>query len=302
MNKNILFVLWIMFPIFSMGQSKLAKLKFEQAQELFGNKEYSLALQKLDETQQILGSTNPRILHLRILASSKIVFAKIENETQLAALLNKDVNYYLVHYKEVASMRNAYNEVYKIAQDLQSVASDDRLSGIEKGNKQVEKDRVANENDAIVKTQNQIKALEDRYHYKQDILSVDFMKINNQAAVMLQNKGVKSGDVTYYNAAIKADQPFPIGPYAVWINQEDRVVYYSAIIAADKKDYKAINEAFDKLETEIKTNISPDLLAFGNNGKKITILKPLTDFVIETELLSVQKWQAVSITFKHKTE
>lgn len=298
MLKRIILILLLSFPPIIMGQSKYAKLKFDQAQEYYDAKDYSLTLLALDETEKILGATNPRILHLRILASSKIVMANIESETQLLSSLKKDINYYFNNYKDVPSMKNEYQEITKIANEIKAMATREKLTEIEITNKESEKKRVELENKIIVNRQKYIRLFEEKYKFKKDISVDDFLKINTAAEKMLRAKGIKSGGITYYNATVKPNEPFPIGPYSANVNDENKVVFYSEIINSTKKDYTALEKEFENLVSEIKENIGSDYFTSENNEKKITIFVPLGDAIIEIEYLSVPKWQAISITFK----
>ena len=280
-----------------MGQSKYAKLKFDQAQEYYNAKDYSLTLLALDETEKILGSTNPRILHLRISASSKIIMANLQNETQLLASLKKDINYYFNNYKDVPSMKNEYLEITKIANEIKAVATREKLAQIEEINKESENRRVELEKKVIVESKKYIQLLEEKFKYKKDILLPDFLKINTAAEKMLRTKGIKSGNITYYNNTVKSNEPFPIGPYSANIDNENKVIFYSEIIASTKNEYAALETEFMNLISEIKKNIGSDYIMYENNEKKVIIMV-VGEGVIELEYLTCQKWQAISITFK----
>ena len=298
MHKKLTLFLFLICSSLAVGQSKYAKLKFDQAQEYYNAKDYSLTLLALDETEKILGSTNPRILHLRILASSKIVMANMESEIQLLASLKKDINYYFNNYKDVSSMRNEYQQITKIANEIKAVATREKLTQIENANKESETERVEIENKKIVNRQKYIRLFEEKYKFKKDITVDDFLKINTAAEKMLRAKGIKSGGITYYNTTVKPNEPFPIGPYSANVNDENKIIFYSEIINSTKKEYAALETEFGNLVTEIKENIGSDYFTSEKNEKKITIFVPLGDAMIEIEYLSVQKWQAISITFK----
>lgn len=280
-----------------MGQSKYAKLKFDQAQEYYNAKDYSLTLLALDETEKIFGSTNPRILHLRILASSKIVMANIQNETQLLSSLKKDINYYFNNYKDVPSMKNEYQEITKIANEIKAVATREKLAQIEITNMESEKSRVELEKKNIAESQKYIRLLEKKFNYKKNILLPDFLKINTSAEKMLRTKGIKSGNITYYNTIVKPSEPFPTGSYSANIDNENKVIFYSEIISSTKKEYAALETEFLNLISEIKKNIGSDYIMYENNEKKVIIMV-LSEGVVELEYLTYQKWQAISITFK----
>ena len=71
-NLILLFTALIISQI-SFTQTAIAKLKFEEAEEAFINKDYTTVLAKLDEAEEILGKTNPPMLYLRILSQDNII-------------------------------------------------------------------------------------------------------------------------------------------------------------------------------------------------------------------------------------
>ena len=68
---TLLAVVWLAF----FAQSAVAKIKYEEAEEAFSRGAYTESISRLNEVENILGATNPRVLYLRIMASHKLMQA-----------------------------------------------------------------------------------------------------------------------------------------------------------------------------------------------------------------------------------
>lgn len=102
----------------TIAQSTIAKLKYEEAEEAFAANDFSTTLTKLDETEKLLGSVNPRILYLRIAAADQLRKTAVLIEIEAIAALKKDCSTYLVKYENVEGIEEKYKEVYKISEAL----------------------------------------------------------------------------------------------------------------------------------------------------------------------------------------
>jgi hypothetical protein len=106
---------------FAFAQNNLkAKLKYEEAEEAYSLNNYELALSNLKEAESLLGTTNPKILYLKISTQSKLInsnpyndFALLENARKLSAKYLKD-------YESLAGNEEKYRDIYKIENVLNS--------------------------------------------------------------------------------------------------------------------------------------------------------------------------------------
>jgi len=115
--KNIfkhitLFILFACSSIAVQAQGTLDKLKFEEAEQKYLNKDYSGAVTLLEELEQ-KGLKNPRTLHLKILAVSKLSTLGYD----LVIQFKKDVDYYLKNY-DIEGLEGKYKEVYEVSKTL----------------------------------------------------------------------------------------------------------------------------------------------------------------------------------------
>lgn len=98
------------------SQSSFAKFKFEEAEEAFSKADYSTALGKLNEAENLIGKINPPILYLRILAQDKLIATSKEKDIVSIASLLDNCDKYLKEYESVESLRDKFRDVYNISE------------------------------------------------------------------------------------------------------------------------------------------------------------------------------------------
>ncbi len=121
MKKTILLACMIM-AIFqqSFGQSAVAKIKFEEAEEAYSLNKYELTISKLKEVEALLKTSSPRILYLQISALSKMISANPYNDFALLENTRKLSNKYLKVYETLADNEAKYRDIYKISESLKA--------------------------------------------------------------------------------------------------------------------------------------------------------------------------------------
>jgi len=118
----MLFAALIIFQI-SIAQTAIAKLKFEDAEEAFNNKDYTTALVKLDEAEKILGKTNPPMLYLRILSQDNMITIDPLKDFKILESVRDNCSYYLTNYENIENNDDKYREIYKISESLKQYAT-----------------------------------------------------------------------------------------------------------------------------------------------------------------------------------
>jgi hypothetical protein len=120
--KNYLFLalLLIVCASFANAQNAIAKIKYEQAEEAFAKDDYANVLVKLDEAQKILGSTNPKILYLRLMATKSIV-ADGKFDWDFLAEARKNAAYYIKQYSEMQGIEEKFRQVYEFSETLEAL-------------------------------------------------------------------------------------------------------------------------------------------------------------------------------------
>lgn len=108
------------------SQATVAKLKFEEAEEAYVANDFTTALEKLDETEKMLGATNPRILYLRIMTEYKLMKSQPRIDLEAVSALKKNSSTYLVKYETVEGIEDKYKEIYKISEAVKSFNTEDQ--------------------------------------------------------------------------------------------------------------------------------------------------------------------------------
>ena len=99
------------------AQNSIAKLKYEEAEEAYSLNNFELVLNKIKEVEILLKSTNPKLLHLKILALDQLVKQPaFKNDPELVAELLKDGALYLKKYVNLESNEEKYREVFIISE------------------------------------------------------------------------------------------------------------------------------------------------------------------------------------------
>jgi len=127
MKKIVILIAFIFSSLLVTAQNNtIAKFKFEEAEELFSNEYYFAAIDKLDEVEKMLNSTNPKILYLKILSQSKIVENMPYHISQLTISdsfgiideIRININKYLIEYENLSGSEEKYRDVYKISETV----------------------------------------------------------------------------------------------------------------------------------------------------------------------------------------
>lgn len=100
------------------AQNTLAKIKYELAEEAFEKNDFKTAISELDGAEKILGSTNPKILYLRIQAQFKLIEANPLVDFSIIEDARKNCAYYMKQYESNEGIEDKLKEVYLISEKL----------------------------------------------------------------------------------------------------------------------------------------------------------------------------------------
>lgn len=120
MKKTILIITLTILAFTGNAQNTVAKIKYEQAEEAFEKSDYANVLVKLDEAQKILGSANPKILYLRLMATKGIV-ASGKFDWNFLETARKDAAYYIKQYSEMEGIEEKFRQVYEFSETLETL-------------------------------------------------------------------------------------------------------------------------------------------------------------------------------------
>lgn len=126
MTKYLFLLLTCIACTYAQAQSTVARLKYEDAEKAFYDKDYQTCISLLDETEKLLGKSAPNILHLRIMAESKIWEADPYHSYEQLEKLRQLCNQYLKSY-DIAGLEEKYRQVYDLSSGLPNVGSQEEL-------------------------------------------------------------------------------------------------------------------------------------------------------------------------------
>ena len=123
MKQTLLYIL-LLFSITIFSQNAVAELKFEEAETAFNNANYDLALQKVNEFEDVLGGMTDKSLYLRVISQSKLfnptIFYTDENQFTLCNSLTANAAKYL-KATENNGLNDKFKEVYAISENLKKL-------------------------------------------------------------------------------------------------------------------------------------------------------------------------------------
>lgn len=120
MKKLVALSCLILLHATTHAQNTIAKIKYEQAEEAFAKDDYAVTLVKLEEAQKLLGSTNPKILYLRLMAAKGIVSSG-KFDWNLLETARKDAAYYIKQYSEMQGIEGKFRQVYEFSETLDAL-------------------------------------------------------------------------------------------------------------------------------------------------------------------------------------
>ncbi len=123
MMKNIIYTISLLFAFtFAQAQSSTeAKMAYQMAEEQFGAKQYTEALDYLKKAETALGSSNPPIAYLKVMIMNQIFeasFGKADWKKALENLEKELVNFEQTKNKEALADEKLM-EVYRIKQGIE---------------------------------------------------------------------------------------------------------------------------------------------------------------------------------------
>ena len=186
--------------------------------EAFTDKEFHLALSKLDEAENILEATNPKILHLRIVTQHKLVEENelkgfTQEDFKLICNTLKNTETYLAKYASIPDNKDNFQDVNRVSEALKKYPAKAELFE-ELINKSTRK-RLA----LLEKNIKLIDSLCTVFKFKKDLTETEFMVFNAEAASMMnKKKQTKNSDGSFtYNSSNK------LGPSLVTV-KDNKVI------------------------------------------------------------------------------
>jgi hypothetical protein len=210
------------------AQNAIAKINYEQAEEAFEKNDYTVTLAKLDEAQKILGTTNPKVLYLRLMAAKGII-ATGKFNWEFLAETRTNAAYYLKHYSEIAGVGEKLRQVYEFSETLETLPKtkevfDQKEAEAAQARNEWLKQRPVQVSDSLLNT-----------------LGVKTCKIisgflNSSFASQLKKSNESSRYTTIYERKVNYSGYPPAGPFEARFNDKGQCFFYSYILLSKTTD------------------------------------------------------------------
>jgi hypothetical protein len=100
--------------ITSTAQPMLAKIKYEEAEQAYQNKDYKTALKLIEEVEKIYNGTSPKTLYLKIFSLKE----SGDTDFKTTQKLRSYCNFFLEKYAENSDVEDRYRDVYAFSKTL----------------------------------------------------------------------------------------------------------------------------------------------------------------------------------------
>ena len=98
--------------------NQIARIKFEQAEEYFNKNDFDNTIKNLKECESLLGTTNPKIMYLKISAQVKLIEQNPYDNFELLKNTTLNVQKYLKDYENLPNNYEKYKEIFLMTQTL----------------------------------------------------------------------------------------------------------------------------------------------------------------------------------------
>lgn len=260
----LLLLACVLLAFSATAQSSVAKIKYEEAEEAFTQGQYATTLTRLDEAEKILGSSNPRILYLRIMAADKVVQADPYTNFALLQRLRQQCALYLTKYDNLENNEDKYRDVYKVSESLKQLPASQAVVDARAQSIQAKQQMEANAQKAKAalraSSRHYVDSLVTKYRFMGGLTLEEFWAYNPATTILSAKtkSKTKDGEVAYYLPKDFAKQQqahqFPLGPRALLVDTKGKVKFCDfCIVSAETPE--ARNQLFEKIEKDISKHI-----------------------------------------------
>jgi hypothetical protein len=210
------------------AQNAIAKINYEQAEEAFEKNDYTVTLAKLDEAQKILGTTNPKVLYLRLMAAKGII-ATGKFNWEFLAETRTNAAYYLKHYSEIAGIGEKLRQVYEFSEGLdiqpktKELFEQKQTEAMQARNEWL-KQRPVQVSDSLLNTLG-VKTCRTISGF-----------LNSSFASQLKKSNESSRYTTIYERKVNYSGYPPAGPFEARFNDKGQCFFYSYILLSKTTD------------------------------------------------------------------
>lgn len=277
------------------AQNTIAKIKYEEAEEAFARQDFKTTIERLDEAKKLLKSTNPKILHLRILAAQNLIKGEPDFDYGLIEQFKKDAKYYLEQYEN--SDEDKYREVYKASEFVSKKYPDRQAYDRIVAERSAADARLQQAKQDTAKAKAYAATLMKRFQYIPHT-SLSKLTEQNSYAAKLANTRIESYNGSYWYSAIKGlGNPYPEGALTIGLkgSYHSMVSGYTYCIKSNKNAVE-VTGTYKELATEILANV-PRTFVTKQTSDAVEFKDPATGITILASIYNYNKWMAATIAF-----
>jgi hypothetical protein len=250
MKKAQLLITMFILALTVNAQNAVAKIKYEQAEEAFDKSDYATTLSKLDEAQKLIGTVNPKILYLRIMAQKGII-ATHNYELSVLAEARNNAEYFIKNYEKNEGLEEKFKEVFLFSEELEKLPKTSEEFNWLKG--APEREKAQKQADALFF----IDSLASLYRFKRGLTEEGFRVYNKYSAELVKKKKYSKDNIAYFRKQVTTDIDdqylYDEGPTGMDITNGvvSAFKYVLKKTSADKNNLQEASVLFNGLKTRI---------------------------------------------------
>lgn len=271
-NTLVYLCLFLNFSITVYSQTDVkARIEYEEAEKAFIGNDFNASFARLNETEKLLGKTNPKILYLKILSQNEIIKLNPYADFGMIVNIRKNADTYMKMIEDKKDLYDKYKEVYKIKQDLEIYSKSQADFEIKKNEDLIlKKNESLKQNEVVLEKEAFIKDLFERVNFTFEPdkpLDYYISKYPDFNTFIKKAKKTESGDKTSYAFKIGIGRVFG-NLFRVELSnittKNNKVLYVSyTILSGNSKERGNIWNEFQKISGR----------AINNYGSQAVVLK-----------------------------
>lgn len=265
MNR-LIFTFFLVFTTLMVDaqNNQIAIIKYEQAEEAFNKTDFKSAISYLNECELLLGTTNAKIMFLKINAQVNQIEQDPFADYEIIKNVRLNIQKYLKEYENIPNNQEKYKEIYftidkvnkypKTAEEFSKIKAD--LNEKNRGRLDLEQKRLTSI--AYIQTWS------EKYKFKTGLTKAEFSAYNEAASKIMRGLYIdqyNKKNYTNYNM-----RGWPSSAHSVRLKDEKVVGYtsvfwWSKIANESKKSYDLILE-------QLTSNVDSKYLEFTHDKDK----------------------------------
>ena len=299
---RLIFTFLLLFAVFMVDaqNSQIAIIKYEQAEESFNKMDFKTAISKLNECESLLGTTNAKIMFLKISAQVKMIEQNPYADYEIIKSARLNIQKYLKEYENIPNNQEKYKQIYFTLETLEKYPK-----SIEEFNKQkqtvyAEKNKKRDTEQKRLSSIAYMETWAEKYKFKTGLTETEFYNYNEDASKIMRELYRDQYDKKSYNNFLS--RGFPSRAYSVRI-KEKKVVGYQRVFWWSKNAEEP-KKSYDIIKEELMSNIDPQYLDFKTEGINYdytcTVRIPGSQIQVAVFNMHYKNWYYTFVYFEEK--